>query len=540
MKLNTTSPATSTPFSLTALAQIIPRLIQSPWIILLIAINFLIGLGAIPLFDLDEGAFSSATMEMLARGDFITTYMGGELRFDKPILIYWLQAASVSSLGLTEFALRLPSALCASLWCWALFIFTQHYLDSSRAATASIFLAASLVVSVIARAATADALLNLWICLALFDGYRALTSAAPKNYLLNTYVLRTYLWVGLGVLTKGPVAILIPLAVSGLFVLFNRRWQDYWRLLFNPLGWVICLAVFLPWYIAEYLAQGQYFIDGFFLKHNLSRFTNTMEGHGGNIFYYLPISLLVFMPITGLFLQLVIRARRFCVDSLDIFCWCWFGFVLIFFSFSSTQLPHYILYGVTPIFILLARYRAHLQSNWFLLTPIVLLFAVFIFLPEIVQYLIDDYSLKHKKIELVAMLTHGLQFLSFNYRLLLVAALSAIVAIALLPLRLSQWHKHIYIAAIFSSAFIHVILPRYATIQQAPVQDAVAVARELQAPIVMWKHDMPSFSVYLGRVVPIRAPQAGEVVFTGLDQLPHFPNAHILFNRAGLVLVRMP
>ena len=89
------------------------RLLSSPWMLLLIAVNFLVGLGLMPLFDLDEGAFSSATMEMLQRGDYITTYMGGELRFDKPIFIYWLQALSVSGFGLNEFALRLPSALCA-------------------------------------------------------------------------------------------------------------------------------------------------------------------------------------------------------------------------------------------------------------------------------------------------------------------------------------------------------------------------------------------------------------------------------------------
>lgn len=60
----------------------------SPWILVLVAVNFLVGLGTVPLFDLDEGAFSAATMEMLQRQDFITTYLGGELRFDKPILIY--------------------------------------------------------------------------------------------------------------------------------------------------------------------------------------------------------------------------------------------------------------------------------------------------------------------------------------------------------------------------------------------------------------------------------------------------------------------
>ena len=67
-------------------------------------------LGAAPLFDVDEGAFSQATLEMFERGDFLSTYLNGEPRYDKPILIYWLQASSVKSFGFNEFALRLPSA----------------------------------------------------------------------------------------------------------------------------------------------------------------------------------------------------------------------------------------------------------------------------------------------------------------------------------------------------------------------------------------------------------------------------------------------
>src|SRR5690349_9512215 len=75
---------------------------------LLLGLPFLLRLGAAPLFDADEGAFSEATREMLASGDWGHTTLNGAPRFDKPILIYWLQALSVSALGLHEMALRLP------------------------------------------------------------------------------------------------------------------------------------------------------------------------------------------------------------------------------------------------------------------------------------------------------------------------------------------------------------------------------------------------------------------------------------------------
>ena len=77
-------------------------------------ISFFLLLGHAPLFDVDEGAFSQATLEMFQRGDFLSTYLNGQPRYDKPILIYWLQALSVAIFGVNEFAFRFPSALCAT------------------------------------------------------------------------------------------------------------------------------------------------------------------------------------------------------------------------------------------------------------------------------------------------------------------------------------------------------------------------------------------------------------------------------------------
>lgn len=519
-------------------------LLQSRWLIVLLGLNFLIGLGSAPLFDLDEGAFSSATMEMLQRGDFITTYMGGQLRFDKPILIYWLQATSVSVFGLSEFALRLPSALCATLWCWVVFEFCKQYLNASRAGTACILLASSLVISIIARAATADALLNLWLCLALCDAYRFINREQMANPLLSRYALRAYVWVGLGVLTKGPIAILIPLAATGLYALFSHQLNQWWRLLFNPVGWLLCSVVFVPWYVAEYLAQGQLFIDGFFLKHNLSRFSSTMEGHGGNVLYYLPVSMLVFMPVSGFFLQLLPRSKTLWdswkskilpTDSLDVFCWCWFLFVLVFFSFSSTQLPHYLLYGVTPLFILMAKYREQLLSRWVVVLPATLLMLPLIFLPQIGQSVLS----KEKKVEIVTMIQDGLPHLDWQYQAALVLSLLAIILVVFI-LRQALWIRQLLVSIIFSLSMIHVVIPAYAAVQQQPVREAGLFARSLNQPVVMWKHNMPSFSVYLQKVVPIRKPQPGEVVFTGLEHVALFPHAKLLFSKGGVVLLQLP
>lgn len=105
-----------------------------------ILISSFIPLGLTPLFDLDEGAFSEATREMLIGKDYITTYLNGELRFDKPILIYWLQLLSVKIFGINEFAFRLPSAIAASLWAIVVYLFTSKFLDKKKGFFAALFL----------------------------------------------------------------------------------------------------------------------------------------------------------------------------------------------------------------------------------------------------------------------------------------------------------------------------------------------------------------------------------------------------------------
>src|ERR1700756_4615906 len=108
-------------------------------------------LGAAPLFDVDEGAFSQATLEMFERGDFLSTYLNGEPRYDKPILVF-----------------RLPAAICATLWAWLTYLFVKRHYGVARALFAAALLASSLGVFIIGRAATADALLNLLIAASLF------------------------------------------------------------------------------------------------------------------------------------------------------------------------------------------------------------------------------------------------------------------------------------------------------------------------------------------------------------------------------------
>src|SRR5438132_107748 len=108
------------------------------------------------------------------RGGLPSTYLTGEPRYDKPILVYWLQAAAVALIGPSEWAFRLPSALCATLWAWFTYLFARRHYGSARAAFAAALLATSLGVFIIGRAATADALLNMLIAASMFAAWQHL------------------------------------------------------------------------------------------------------------------------------------------------------------------------------------------------------------------------------------------------------------------------------------------------------------------------------------------------------------------------------
>lgn len=491
----------------------------------LVILAFFWQLGTPALFDLDEGAFSAATWEMLQRGDFITTFLNGEPRFDKPILIYWLQAASVSIFGLHEWSLRLPSALAASAWVISTYYFAKPRLSQRSAMLATVMVATSAMIVVIGRAATADSMLNLLIALSLFDIWRYWEN--PRRSML----LRVFAWLGLGFLCKGPIAVAIPFIISGFLYLSQRQGQIWLRTIFNPYGIALFFAITLPWYLLEYQAQGQAFIDGFFLKHNVSRFTDTMESHGGHVWYYLVALPFIIMPFGGLLAQLAKNMGR---DVIDHFLWFWFGFVLLFFSFSSTQLPHYLLYGITPLLLLLAKHAA--QPNRHLaVIPALLLASVLIFLPELLTHAVEQNPNPY----LQGLLKQAQAVTSVYYRAAAVIYCAALLLLWLWP-KIDNFWRLMGVALLQTLFLISILIPVIAYIQQAPVKEAARFAREhlSNATVVMHRVNMPSFTTYRQAITPQREPQPGEYAFSRQGELLPATAYTIVFEQGGIMIAK--
>ena len=496
----------------------------------LIFISFFAGLGSVPLFDVDEGAFSEATREMLESGNYLTTYLNGEPRFDKPILIYWLQALSVKLFGLNEFGLRLPSALASAIWAVVLYLFVRKMFDLGTAFISTALMILSLQVTIIGKAAIADALLNCTLAISMF----AVFLYYKKRR--HAYILLAFAAIGLGTLTKGPVAILIPFAVSFIFFLFKRDVHTWIKAVFNPAGIAIFALIVLPWYTLEYLDQGMAFIEGFFFKHNIGRFSSPMEKHGGSLWYYIPVLLLGISPSTALLVPAFRRIRPLIADPLSGYLLTWFGFVFIFFSLSGTKLPHYIIYGYNPLFILMARALPFLRHSFLInlwpATVLLLLAAAPVLIRHIRTGINDPY--------IAALLESGITLMETSgHTLILSVAAAAIIGISFVP-GLSVPKRFIAGGVIFCLTINLHIMPLAAMIMQEPVKEAALIAKKKGYKIVMWKINNPSFLVYSETLAERRKPEPGEIVLTNVTHLEKLRDAVILYEKNGIVLAKLP
>ncbi|HEX7381216.1 MAG TPA: glycosyltransferase family 39 protein [Nevskiaceae bacterium] len=505
------------------------------WLLLAAAafIGFASNIWNTPLFDLDEGAFSEATLEMIRSGNWLTTTLNGVPRYAKPILTYWLQGASVEIFGVHTFAFRLPSVLCACLWMLAVWRFSRSHLPNPRGAlVAALVVPLGLMSGIIGHAAIADAALNLFLALTLFDVYRYFERPARAP------MLRVYLWMGLGLLTKGPVAVVLPLVAGTLFFLWQRRGRDWLRaLLFIP-GWCLTLAILAVWLVPLYLHGDGGFLAHFILGQNVDRYTSTMQGHGGRLWYYFLWFPLILLPFTALVVPAFRHGIRRSADPLDAWLLLWFAVTFVIFTFSSTQLPHYLLYGCSGLFVLLGKYHERAPAKLWTLLGALLLALLYAALPWILPH-VPVPPRRAFAAGVIALAERSFQPL---YYALAFANLALVVA--LIAWRgLAAW-RALLIAA-FAQAVVlwWAVVPLVAAAQQAPIREAAAIAHRLDQPTVSFHTHLPSFSVYRGAATRDGLPAEGGLVFLSKDQLPALrralPHADLvtIYETGGVVLL---
>jgi 4-amino-4-deoxy-L-arabinose transferase-like glycosyltransferase len=303
-------------------------------------------LGGIGLLGPDEPRYADVARHMYLSGDFITPKLFGLPWFEKPALVYWGAAIAFAIFGTSEFAARFPSALGATACVFLTYYVGTRLWGRSTAFWSALILASSAGFFAFAHAASMDMPLTACLTLAILCFLSGNNSAGPGR---RWWFYAFWAFLGLAVLAKGPVGLMLPLLSLVAFRLFRARpgeWKQW-----HPEGVFLSIAIAIPWFVAVISANGYPFIDEFFLNHNVQRFTSTIHGHQRPIYFYIPVLMMLTFPWTFLFLPAIRRS----MDKNDWLLLSWAMVPVVFFSFSGSKLPGYILPSIAPLAMLYGR-----------------------------------------------------------------------------------------------------------------------------------------------------------------------------------------
>jgi 4-amino-4-deoxy-L-arabinose transferase-like glycosyltransferase len=311
------------------------------------AFSFFYGLGGLGFLGPDEPRYVEVAREMFISGDYISTRLCGCLWFEKPALVYWLSAAGYHLFGVNEFAARAPIAALAFATVALLYFALRRAGSGNLALISAVVLATSGIFVAYARVATPDMVLTAAITASLLAGFYA-TSAGDR--------VRSGLWalsfgfMGVAVLAKGLVGVVLVVAILGSHLLFAGRlrsigWRDW------LIGIVVFLAVAGTWYVPVTMRHGWSFIEEFFVRHHFARYTSNEFGHPQPIYFFVLVALAGVAPWSFFLIPAIgrLRSLRHSRDSLLILAWIWAVVPIVFFSFSESKLPGYIL-PILPAF----------------------------------------------------------------------------------------------------------------------------------------------------------------------------------------------
>jgi 4-amino-4-deoxy-L-arabinose transferase-like glycosyltransferase len=336
---------------------------------------FLPGFFNIPPIDRDEARFAQATKQMVETGDFVDIRFQDEVRYKKPVGIYWLQAAAVetaSSLGLPRAQIRIwlyrvPSLIGAIgavlLTYWAALAFITR----RGAVLAGLIMCSSVLLGVEARLAKTDAMLLLTIVAAMGALARIyLSSQRRENPEHPSWIHPAIFWTALagGILLKGPLILMFVGLTIGTLAILDRSASWLWRLR-SVWGLMWMLVLVMPWFVAIFLRAGDTFFTQSIGGDMLSKFA-AQESHGAPPSIYFLLFWITFWPgapLAGLAAPAVWRTRR---EPEVRFLLAWLVPSWIVFELVLTKLPHYVLplYPAVAILSVWALERHVLSRSW--------------------------------------------------------------------------------------------------------------------------------------------------------------------------------
>jgi 4-amino-4-deoxy-L-arabinose transferase-like glycosyltransferase len=341
------------------------QLVELATVVGLSLLMFFYGLGSFGLVGADEPRYAQIAREMLRNNDFVTPTLHGTPWLEKPALYYWRAAAAFRTFGVHDWAARLPSATFA-LALVIIIYFHMHRFRRGAEFGAALITATSAAIIGFSRGASTDMQLAAPFAFAML-GWYAWFETGKKFWLFDLYF-----FLAVGTLAKGPVAPGLAFFIVLIFAAIRRDLKLVWRTIWWP-GIVIYSVIVLPWYIAVQRANKNFF-KVFFLEHNLERFATDLFQHKQPFWYYIPVLILSLMPWVVYGIAAVISAAKQTWqdwrssapgrvreseqigDSFPEFLVIWVLFPIVFFSFSQSKLPGYILPVIPPCAILTGDY----------------------------------------------------------------------------------------------------------------------------------------------------------------------------------------
>jgi 4-amino-4-deoxy-L-arabinose transferase-like glycosyltransferase len=335
-----------------------------------IGIGIFGNLGAIGLVGPDEPRYVWIARAMAETGDWVTPRLYGQPWFEKPILYYWAAAVGFLLHFSAEWAARLPSACAALAAALAIaWLAKKHYGGRADSLSSPVLLAplifsTSVAAIGFARAATPDMLFSAAIALAMASAasvfceagaLRAQNSERGSRCPAARSLALFGAFVGLGVLAKGPAAILLAGGAIGLWALATKQWRAAMGLV-HPLSIMAFSIVALPWYVLCAFRNPD-FLRVFLWQHNVERYATALFQHRQPFWYFGPIVLIAILPWTALLWPVAQQGVRLWrekswTNSPGVFFACWAVFPVLFFSLSQSKLPGYALPAIAPLVLL--------------------------------------------------------------------------------------------------------------------------------------------------------------------------------------------
>ncbi len=457
------------------------------WLLGLTVFLLFFRLGSTGLFQVAEARNAECAREMMVRKDWIVPTFNDLLRTDKPVFQYWAMMLAYLAGGITEGSARFFSAVCGLATFGATFFFVRRHFNFRTACLTILVLLASAHTITQFRLATPDPYLIFCHTASLYCFWEGWTSGR-----LKWYAAMYMLW-GIGLLVKGPVAVVIPALTLFLYLLLKKKltWPTITSL--KPLYGVLLVGIIsLPWYgLVGQQTQGAW-MSSFLLTHNVSRFQTATDQHGG-FFLLTPLFVVLGMfPFSVFFIRSVSACwQQIKKNEALLFVLISFLCVVVFYCFSRTRLINY----TTPAYPFFAIITAFYLNKFFHNhgKPLNLK-------PELLTLLVISFLIP---VGLFIWLQNTTPFQPVKWQALLFMFLPAGM---LMALRSSKWHTGtsiLWIAgtyAMFALLVNGVLLP--ALDQQTPLRKRQQLFHTSSA-VVAYQNFNDEFVFYARRTIPV-------------------------------------